>query len=221
MKKPIGIIAGEPNSISSEIIFKSWRFRKKYNHRPFLIIGNINLLNKQKKKLNYKFGIKKIDNNFKLKELNKNKIPVYNVKYNQKKIFQKISNKSNKYIFECFNVALKLIKDKKISGLINCPISKETLFKNENKGITEYLSKKSAAEGKEVMLLFNRKLSVSPLTTHIPLSQISKKINKSKIVSKVEIINNFYKKIFKKKPKFAILGLNPHNFNAQKKSEEK
>ena len=71
------------------------------------------------------------------------------------------------------------------------------------------------------MLLFNRKLSVSPLTTHLPLSQISKKINKSKIVSKVEIINNFYKKIFKKKPKFAILGLNPHNFNAQKKSEEK
>ena len=53
------------------------------------------------------------------------------------------------------------------------------------------------------MLLFNRKLSVSPLTTHIPLSQISKKINKSKIVSKVEIINNFYKNIFKKKPKFA------------------
>ena len=77
MKKPIGIIAGEPNSISSEIIFKSWRFRKKYNHRPFLIIGNINLLNKQKKKLNYKFGIKKIDNNFKLKELNKNLINIY------------------------------------------------------------------------------------------------------------------------------------------------
>ena len=41
MIKPIAIIAGEPNSISSEIIFKSWKIRSKYVHKPFLIIGSI------------------------------------------------------------------------------------------------------------------------------------------------------------------------------------
>ena len=51
MSKPIAIISGEPNSISSEIIFKLWKLRKKFNHKPFFIIGNIDLLNKQKKKL--------------------------------------------------------------------------------------------------------------------------------------------------------------------------
>jgi len=51
MKKPIAIIAGEPNSISSEIIFKSWQLRKKYRHKPFLVIGSIHLLNLQKKKI--------------------------------------------------------------------------------------------------------------------------------------------------------------------------
>ena len=50
MSKSIAIIAGEPNSISSEIIFKSWNLRKKYVHKPLIVIGSIQLLNSQKKK---------------------------------------------------------------------------------------------------------------------------------------------------------------------------
>ena len=42
MIKPIAIILGEPNSISSEIIFKSWIKKKKFKHLPCLIIGNYN-----------------------------------------------------------------------------------------------------------------------------------------------------------------------------------
>ena len=60
MTKPIAIIAGEPNSISSEIIFKSWKLRKRYIHKPLLIIGSIQLLNLQKKRLKYHIRIKKI-----------------------------------------------------------------------------------------------------------------------------------------------------------------
>ena len=51
MAIPIAIIAGEPNSISSEIIFKSWKLRKQYAHKPIIIIGSIRLLNLQKKKI--------------------------------------------------------------------------------------------------------------------------------------------------------------------------
>ena len=40
-------------------------------------------------------------------------------------------------------------------------------------------------------------------------------------MKKVKIINNFYKNNFNKKPNFAILGLNPHNFSSSKKSKEK
>ena len=55
MNKPIAIIAGEPNSISSEIIFKTWKIRKKFKHKNFFIIGSINLLNLQKKKIKNKY----------------------------------------------------------------------------------------------------------------------------------------------------------------------
>ncbi len=221
MSKPIAIIAGEPNSVASEIIFKSWRLRKKYSHRPFFIIGSIDLLNLQKKKLNYQIKIKKIDDEFKIKDLKSNELPVYNVDYKSKRPFEKITNKSNKYILKSFDKAIKLVKSKKIVGFINCPISKEILFTKKNHGITEYLSKKTGKLGNEVMLLYNKELSVSPITTHIPLSQVSSKLNQSNIVKKVKTINSFYKSIFKKKPYFGILGLNPHNFSNSKNSEEK
>ena len=222
MNKPIAIIAGEPNSISSEIIFKCWKLKKKYIHKPLFIIGSVQLLNLQMKQLKYKIKIKKINKHFKIRDLNEIELPVYDIDYTQKKPFEKISSKSNKYIFKCFEVALKFVKDKKILGFINCPISKEYLFKNKHQGVTEFLSKKlNKKKNNEVMLIYNKKLSVSPITTHIPLNQVSKKINQYKIVEKVKIINNFYKKFLNKKPNFAILGLNPHNFSISKKSEEK
>tara|TARA_Y100000590_G_scaffold466052_1_gene640174 strand:- start:1523 stop:2494 length:972 start_codon:yes stop_codon:yes gene_type:complete len=221
MSIPIAIIAGEPNSISSEIIFKCWKLKKKYNHKPYFIIGSFKLLNLQMKKLGYKIKLKKIDENFKISDLKGTGLPIYNINYIQKKPFEKISSKSNKYIFKCFDEALKFIKEKKITGFINCPISKEHLFKNKHQGITEFLSSKSNKKNNEVMLIYNRKLSVSPITTHIPLNTVSKKINKNKIIKKVKIINNFYKKFFNNKPSIAILGINPHNFYLSNKSKEK
>jgi len=220
MSKPIAIVAGEPNSISSEIIFKSWLLRNKYQHKPFFIIGSIKILNKQKKKLNYKIKIKEINIKSFEQNLQSNHLLVYNIDFNQKKPFDKISSKSNNYIFKCFDAAVKLAKNKKIIGFINCPVSKEFLFKGKHQGITEFLSKKTGEEGKEVMLIYNKNLSVAPITTHIPLREVSLRIKKKNIVKKVKIIDNFYKNKFKLKPKFGILGLNPHNFLHSKKTEE-
>ena len=87
MQKPIAIIAGEPNSISSEIIFKCWKLRKKFKHKPFIIIGNIKLLSLQKKKLKYNIPFKEIDHNFKNKDLISNKLLIYNIKFSQKEFF--------------------------------------------------------------------------------------------------------------------------------------
>ena len=57
--------------------------------------------------------------------------------------------------------------------MINGPISKNLLNK-KYLGITEYLSKKLIQKN-EVMLIYNENLSVSPLTTHIPIKYVSKK----------------------------------------------
>jgi len=220
MNKLIAIIAGEPNSISSEIIFKSWSNRQSYKHRHFIIIGSFELLNSQRKKLNFKIKIKKINDTFSLKNLKRNELSILDVDFIQKKPFEKISVKSRSYILKCFDKAIKLTKNKKILGFINCPVSKEFLFTKDYQGVTEYLSKKAGKNGNEVMLIYNKKLSVCPVTTHIPLSQVTSEISINKIVKKVKTINNFYRTVIKIKPNFGILGLNPHNFSIKKNSIE-
>ena len=75
--------------------------------------------------------------------------------------------------------------------------------------MTEYISNKFKAEN-TCMLIYNKTISVSPITTHLPIKLITKQINKKTIIEKVSLINNFYKQRFKLKPRLAILGLNPH-----------
>ena len=60
------------------------------------------------------------------------------------------------------------------------------------------------------MLIYNKNLSVCPITTHLPLKLVSKKINRKTISEKVSLINDFYQDKFNLKPRIAILGLNPH-----------
>ena len=70
------------------------------------------------------------------------------------------------------------------------------------------------------MLIFNKKLSVCPVTTHLPLKLVSKKINKKNIQNKVVLIQKFYKENLKKIPRIGILGLNPHCESVLKYNED-
>ena len=60
------------------------------------------------------------------------------------------------------------------------------------------------------MLIYNKHLSVSPLTTHVPISKVSKNVKKKNIILKILKINKFYQTVLKIKPKIAVTGLNPH-----------
>ena len=68
----------------------------------------------------------------------------------------------------------------------------------------------------ESMLIRNKKLSVCPISTHININEVSKKLKTSLIVNKTISIENWFRKTFKRKPKIAILGLNPHNAEYRK-----
>jgi len=70
------------------------------------------------------------------------------------------------------------------------------------------------------MMLYNKKLSVVPITTHIKIKEVFKKIKKTLIIQKLNTLNQYYKRLFKKSPRIAVLGLNPHNSEFSKDSEE-
>jgi len=218
MKNLICIISGEPNSINSEIIEKVLKIKKKFNRQNFFIIGNYKLIKKQFELLKSRIKLKKItkieNNDFKKNNL------ILDVPLIFKNPF-KVSKKNKRpYLINCFKVAIDLAKKNKIAGFINCPINKFETFGLKTMGITEFLAKREKVFGKEAMLIYNKSLSVSPITTHIKIKNVAKKINKKIIINKSLTINNFFKKQFNFKPKIGLLGLNPHNFEFRKGSEE-
>ncbi len=220
--KPLLIVLGEPNSIFSEILFKIYKKKviQKYN-RPVVVVGSENLLRSQMKSLKYSIKIKKINTlDLKNLKLSKKFINIINVQYKFKKVFDKISSSSNNYINNCFKIALKLLNEKLAFALINGPVSKTYFLEKKYLGVTEYLARKTNIKKKPTMLIYNPNFSVCPVTTHLPVSHIKKNLSKEKIINDVININYFYKKKFSKKPKFAILGLNPHCESIERISEE-
>lgn len=218
--KPIIIICGEPNSVFSELLAKS--LKKFKNKKPIILLGSYSLIQLQLKKLRHKIKLKRIElkNNL-LKNENLDKVNIIDINYNFTKVFEPVSSKSNKYIADCFQKAFRIIKKNKISGLINGPISKKFFLKKKFPGITEFIANEFNIKNNYAMLIFNKALSVCPITTHLPLNKVSKKIKKKDIIIKSLIIDNFYRKNFSVKPKIGITGLNPHCENFFNISEEK
>ena len=217
--KPILIVHGEPNSVFLEIFFKSLRFKKFKN--PLMLICSQKILKFQMKKLKFKMDIRVINPLLLNKiKLDNKMINVIDVNYNKDLTFQKISNKSNQYIKNCFEMSFKILKSGITDKFINGPISKKFFLNKKFLGITEYLTKKTKTN-QSAMLIYNKKLSVCPITTHLPLKSVTKNINKKKIIEKVVLINSFYKKNIGFKPKIAVLGLNPHCESVDKFNEDK
>ena len=213
--EPILIVAGEPKSIFFEIFFKTLD-AKKFNS-PIILIGSKKLLKLQLNKAQLKKKIKLLDPlNLTLYKLNNNCINLINVDIrsaNKKKISQ------NNYIEKCFKIAFQILRSKITTKFINGPISKKSFLNKKYLGMTEYISEQFTSK-KTAMLIYNRNLSVSPITTHLPLKHVVKNINKKTIQEKIFLIYEFYKNKLGIKPRIAVLGLNPHCESIDKFNED-
>ena len=202
--KSIAIVCGDPESTFNEILIKTLKNKVLNNIKfPIILICSKNLFQNEIKKLKAKIGFKNFNSQNRLVKKN---IYIIDIPLDYKNLSLA---KKNVYIEKSFEKGLNLLKNKNSLALINGPISKTTFLKGKYNGITEYLAFKTRSFN-EVMLIFNKELSVSPITTHIPVSQITQKIKKKIIFNKIKKINEFYKKFLGFKPNIAVTGLNPH-----------
>ena len=108
--------------------------------------------------------------------------------------------------------ALELARKGEIDCLVTCPISKEAVNRGglDFSGHTEYLAKRTNTE-EFVMMLLNKDLKISLVTRHIPLNDVSWKIDKRKIKNTIVITQRSLRRLFNiAHPRIAVCGLNPH-----------
>ena len=205
--KPIIIVTGDPNSIFYEIFFKT--FKKINCKNPIILITCKKKFFREAKIFKFIKKVNIIDlkkTNFIFKRSSINLIDI------ELKVSKNKKNNDillNNYIEKSFDFALKLIKEKISNKLLNGPINKKKFLNKEYLGVTEYIASK-INKREFGMLIYNKSLSVCPMTTHLPIKKVVPFVTKKNIIEKVVIINEFYKNFLKIKPRIAVTGLNPH-----------
>ena len=143
-----------------------------------------------------------------VKNLHNEKITIYDVKNNKK-----IKNK-RELVLESIKSAAESCIQKKSIALVTLPVNKEKLSTSKNlfTGHTEFIAKFLKARNEPIMTFIgNKKLIVATHTTHMSLLNAIKKVKKSSLISKLQLLHSSLKNQLKiKNPKILVTGLNPH-----------
>ena len=113
---------------------------------------------------------------------------------------------------EYLDKAVELQRKGLVDCIVTCPISKEAVNLSGCRytGHTEYFAKKTGTK-EFLMFLLNDKLKFVLMTRHIPLKEVSSKINKGEICKNIALAERALKKIFLiRRPRIVVCGLNPH-----------
>ncbi len=176
-------------------------------------IADVNLLRHRAKMLNLRIKFKEIKSLDKAVQNQKGIIQYFQVTECIDYAHGKLNPDNAQYVIKNLNFGIdQALKNNKI-GLVTGPIQKSNIIDGGFKsfqGHTEWIKKHTKSKC-VVMLLSAKNIKVALATTHIPLEEVSKNIQKLKLVEIIKILNSSLKCNFKiKNPSIKVLGLNPH-----------
>ncbi|WP_420577998.1 4-hydroxythreonine-4-phosphate dehydrogenase PdxA [Ekhidna sp.] len=210
-KPVIGITIGDINGIGPEVIIKSLEDNRILKQFTPVIYGSAKVISYYRKALDKEnFNYQQISS---IDKIAHKKVNVLNVWDETIEINPGQANETGgKYAVLSLQHAVKDLKDEKIDAITTAPLAKDLVQSDEFKfpGHTEYLTQE-AGESDSLMFLVHESLRVGVVTGHIPLNEVSAKVTKEKIVFKLQkMIKSLQKDFGIKKPRVAVLGLNPH-----------
>lgn len=208
-KIKVGISIGDLNGIGGELIIKTFEDQRVLDFCTPIVFASVKTFSFLKKHFNsaIKFnGINTVDQALhgKVNVLNIWKEPIQ-INFGQE------DASIGKYAIKSFKAATKALKAGDIDVLLTAPIHKHNIQSDDFKfpGHTDYLDQE--LDGKSLMFMVTDDLKVGLLTDHIPVKDVAEHINEELILSKVETIHHSLIQDFGvRKPKIAILGINPH-----------
>lgn len=208
-KIKVGITQGDPNGIGLEVIIKTFFDPAMLEICTPVLFGSQKTFSLHRKVLNVEMRFTQvkgadgaIPRQFNIVNVYEEDIPIE---------FGMSTPAAGKYAFKSIDAACAALEQKKIDVLVTAPINKHNIQSDQFqfKGHTEYLEERF--KGTALMLMCADKLRVGVVTGHVPLANVSAIINQEKIVQKIKILSKTLEDDFGlRKPKIAVLGLNPH-----------
>ncbi|MEI7586601.1 4-hydroxythreonine-4-phosphate dehydrogenase PdxA [Runella sp.] len=211
-KPVIGITIGDYNGIGPEVILKVLHNNQLNRICTPVIYGSMRLLNRYRNQFDMKdwnlFGAQKIE------QANPKMTNVITCWQDPQEDIQpgKVTPEAGKGAFESLKRAVEDLKAGKLDAIVTAPINKNNIQNEEFKfpGHTEFLA--DAFDVKEpLMFMVSDTLRVGVVTGHVPLREVAEQITKEKIVVKLQSMLKSLRGDFGiRKPRIAVLGLNPH-----------
>ncbi len=207
----IGITHGDINSISYEVILNAFSDNRMYENVIPIIYGSAKVAAYHKKALNIaNVNLNQVRN---ADEANTKKIHIINcIDDNARVELGKSTSIAGEAAVMALEQAVADLKTKKIDAVVTGPINKENIQSDKFnfKGHTEYFQDHFKSED-VLMFMVSDVCRIGVVTGHIPLNLVSTKITENLIFSKLKIMNLSLLKDFGiRKPRIAVLGLNPH-----------
>jgi 4-hydroxythreonine-4-phosphate dehydrogenase len=207
----VGISCGDINGVGLEVIIKTFFDNRMHQVCTPVIYASNKMLSLQRKALNMnEFQYQTVRNS---SEIILRKTNVINCWEEEVHVdFGKENAEGGKYALLSLLAAVKDLKENKFDVLVTAPINKHNIQSGEFNfpGHTEFLAKEFNATD-HLMFLVSDNLRVAVVSGHIPVSQVAQTLTPEKIISKIRLMNHSLKRDFGiRKPKIAVLGLNPH-----------
>ncbi len=213
----IGITMGDPAGIGPEIILKALNDPQIHTLCRPLIIGDSGIIKKALDLLSFQHQIHIIDSpeqgHFKFKTIDIINVSLINIEnFSPSKPGIETGVAMQEYIIRGIDLAL----NRKIHGLVTCPITK-TALKLAGSGFhghTELLADRTGTKD-YAMMLAGKTLKVVLVTIHIPLAKVPASLTIEGILKKIRLTHTSLKKRFNiEMPRIAVAGLNPHSGEA-------
>lgn len=210
-KIKIGFSVGDLNGIGMEIILKTLEDNRICELCTPIIYGSKKLTNYYAKAFNLQnLNINYIDE---LSEVKNGKVNVLNVWEEEVEINAgKEDLEAGAYAYKSLKALAEDVKAGNVDAMVTAPINKKMIQSDdfEFPGHTEFLQSIDGAED-VLMFMLSEEAKIGVATGHIPLKEVAENINTDLILKKISLMNNTLKEDFGiRKPKIAVLGLNPH-----------
>lgn len=211
MKPVLGITMGDAAGIGPEVIVKALADKRIYELAHPIVIGDKKMMQRALDIVKSNLQLRTVENidnlhgEFGYIDI----IDLDNLPADLP--FAQVDARAGKAAYEYIESAVDLTLKNKIHAIVTAPLNKEALHAGEKNfpGHTEILAHLSKTEDFSMMLT-SEKLNVIHVTTHVSIRQACELIKKERVLTVIELAEEYSKMLGFAEPRIAVAGFNPH-----------
>jgi 4-hydroxythreonine-4-phosphate dehydrogenase len=216
MQRPLALTLGEPAGIGTDITLAAWQRRAELALPPFYLLGDPQHLKRRAARLSLDVPLAQVEP-AQAAAAFATALPVVAIGVAATAEPGKPDATSAPAAITAIRRAVADVIGGAASAVVTNPVAKNVLYRSgfAEPGHTEFLAKLAAeltgVIAMPVMLLWSPELAVVPVTIHLPLSEVPKRLTTDLIVDTGRVVaRDLIRRFGVARPRLAVAGLNPH-----------